>query len=93
MQERTLAIMDVRTEPEYASGHLMDAINLDFRSPLFPEMILNLDRNTAYHVYCRTGHRSDRAVQLMSKLGFVELYNLAGGITAWREEGFEIHIA
>jgi rhodanese-related sulfurtransferase len=91
-RERSLVIVDVREEAEYASGHLLGAINLDFRSPIFPELIRKLDRCGAYLVYCRTGHRSVRAVQLMWGLGFAELYNLAGGILAWKEEGFEIQI-
>ncbi len=82
-------ILDVRTAQEYSSGHLKDAINLDFRSPSFADELAGLDRGNVYLVYCRTGVRSGRAAALMKSLGFRDLYDLAGGVVGWLREGFE----
>jgi rhodanese-related sulfurtransferase len=87
---KCLVILDVRTPQEYGSGHLNGSINLDFRSPPFRDQIARLDRNKAYLLYCRTGIRSGRTVQLMRALGFMELYNLTEGIEKWQREGFEV---
>lgn len=87
---RCLVILDVRTPQEYSSGHLNGSINLDFRSTSFADELDVLDRGNAYLVYCRTGVRSGRAAALMKSLGFLELYDLAGGIAGWQREGFEI---
>ncbi len=85
-----LEILDVRTPQEYRSGHLNGAINVDFRSPFFRDLIVGLDRNNAYLLYCRTGIRSARAAMLMMSLGFKELYNLTKGIEQWQREGYEV---
>ncbi len=34
-------------------------------------------------VYCRSGSRSGHACQLLTKAGFEDVYNLAGGVMAW----------
>ena len=83
-------ILDVRTPQEYRSGHLKGSINLDFRSTSFADDLAVLDRGNAYLVYCRTGVRSGQTAALMKSLGFMEIYDLVGGITGWQREGFEI---
>jgi rhodanese-related sulfurtransferase len=85
-----LVILDVRTAQEFSMNHLKGSINLDFKSPSFAELVFGLDRKKAYLVYCRTGMRASRAVLLMSSLGFWEIYNLAGGISRWHGDGFEV---
>ncbi len=37
-------------------------------------------------VHCRSGKRSASAIQLLEKQGFDNLYNLKGGILAYRQE-------
>ena len=89
-EEGSLLILDVRTAPEYHAGHLKGSINLDIRSPAFAEELDALDRDKAYLIYCRTGVRSSRAVAIMRSLGFKELYDLAGGLVGWQNEGFGV---
>ena len=38
-------------------------------------------------VYCEKGIRSGIVIQRLNGLGFSNLYNLSGGMQAWREEG------
>ena len=85
-----LMILDVRTAQEHQSGHLKDSINIDFRSPSFRDQISLLDRDAAYLLYCRTGVRSRKTLQLMSSMGFVELYNLSRGRVQWKIDGGEV---
>jgi rhodanese-related sulfurtransferase len=80
-------IIDVRTPLEYAQGHIEGAINIDFRSSAFEETLKALDRDKAYFIYCASGNRSGQARDLMEGLDFTEVYNLAGGITAWLDAG------
>lgn len=80
-------ILDVRTPSEYAAGHIEGAINIDFYSSEFEEMVKALDRDDTYLVYCRSGNRSGQARDLMGELGFAEVYNLSGGINAWQDAG------
>ena len=81
-------IIDVRTVDEFNSGHLANAINLDYYSPDFKSNISRLDRNKQYLVYCRTGIRGAAATQIMVDLGFKDVYNLSGGIVQWIQDGY-----
>ncbi len=83
-------LLDVRTPEEFASGHIADAVNLDYKSPDFQKDLEKLDKSSIYLVYCRSAVRSGRAVALMKELGFANVYDMAGGILQWQEEGFEV---
>lgn len=77
-------ILDVRTPDEFASGHIGDAINIDYNSPLFRNNLARLDKEKTYLVYCRTGRRSSSAVQTMLELGFTHIYRISGDIVKWQ---------
>lgn len=69
-------ILDVRTPEEFASDHVQTAVNIDFKNDNFKSEILKLNKNDNYKLYCRSGNRSGKAVQLMTQLGFKFLHNL-----------------
>ena len=53
---------------------------------LLPERLVDVDRTRPVVVYCRSGARSARAVELLRKAGLNRTYNLAGGILAWARD-------
>ncbi|RKX80307.1 MAG: hypothetical protein DRP57_13240 [Spirochaetes bacterium] len=77
-------IIDVRTPTEYAEGHIKNCRLINFYSLDFKTKLDKLDKNKEYLVYCRSGFRSDQAVQIMEQLNFKKIYNLSGGIIAWK---------
>ena len=77
-----VAYIDVRTKAEYEAGHIEGAQNLDFYSPNFSALVDALDKSRPYLVYCRSGHRSAEAVELMQGLGFTQVNDLLGGYMA-----------
>lgn len=83
-------ILDVRTPAEFAQGHLPGAVNLDVQSPDFAAGLPGLDPTVAYAVYCRSGNRSQVAVDEMARAGITTTYHLAGGIGAWQQAGGEV---
>ncbi len=83
-------ILDVRTLREYAQGHLVEAENLDFYESDFEDELNKLSREKTYLVYCRTGKRSNKALEMMKELGFYQVYNLIGGIVKWKKNGYQI---
>lgn len=85
--EENVILIDIRTLDEFNSGHIDDAINIDFYSPLFRSELNALDKNKTYLIYCRTGSRTSQAMNIMKSHGFVEVYELNGGITAWSRSG------
>ncbi len=80
-------ILDVRTPEEFAEEHIDNAINLDFRSENFQDELNILDKNKTYLIYCRTGGRSECALDMMAELDFREVYNMSGGLTEWVAAG------
>ena len=86
----TFVVIDVRTAGEFNSGHIVGALNIDYESPQFTAEVSQLDRNKIYLVYCATGIRGAAATQIMIGLGFKEVQNIAGGITAWIQDGYPV---
>ncbi len=84
MKGPNAVVLDVRTEREFLTGHIKDAVNIDFYK--LESKLHQLDKNKVYLVYCASGGRSLLACKLMSKLGF-NCYDLKGGIKAWIKEG------
>lgn len=74
-------LVDVRQPGEYAGGHLAGALLLPLKD--LPERAGELDPKQPTIVYCAVGGRSRAAAQLLQGLGFVEVYNMPGGIKAW----------
>ncbi|OGD83286.1 hypothetical protein A2165_03825, partial [Candidatus Curtissbacteria bacterium RBG_13_40_7] len=79
-KNQDLTIVDVRSSQEYDSGHIDNAINLDYSSPTFKSQLEKLDKNQTYLVYCKSGNRSTKTAQIMQELGFSQIYNLFSGI-------------
>ena len=76
-------IIDVRRPDECASGIISGAVMIDIMNrELFMQELMKLDKSKSYLVYCRSGNRSGKACQIMEGLGFVDTYNLVGGILA-----------
>ena len=82
-------LVDVRTPAEYQEAHLKGAINIDVKDSTFKEKALKqLPKEKTIMVYCRTGHRSAMAARTLTAEGYM-VFNLEGGITAWKEAGKE----
>ncbi len=87
--EQDIFLLDVRTEPEVITSRLAftdmriayDSLNI-LRSQL-PQ-----DKNAAIYCFCRTGRRSAIATTYLRSIGYTNVYNVEGGITAWRAAGF-----
>ncbi len=83
----TVSIIDVRTADEFAQGHIANASEIDFYATDFRTKLEALDRNGHYLIYCHSGNRSGQARTLMAELGFSDVADLDGGITAWTAAG------
>ena len=76
-------LVDVRTPQEFANGHLENAKNVNFNDAEFKQKIALLDKSKPIAVYCGVGGRSGKASKILAELGFTDIADLAGGITAW----------
>jgi len=78
-------ILDVRTPGEFATEHILNAVNIDFNAPHFDAQLDSLDKSKAYLVYCGSGMRSGLAVGMMLDRDFVEVYELSGGLSSLKQ--------
>ncbi len=83
-------LVDVRTASEFESGHLANAINISITDGDFESQISKLDKTEPIYIYCKSGARSARACNAMEEMGFVEMYDLKGGITSWKSAGLSV---
>jgi rhodanese-related sulfurtransferase len=84
--DSNFVILDIRTPGEYQSGHLQNAVMIDYYSKSFADEIGRLDKEKSYLVYCRSGNRSARSMDLFKKLQFQKIYHLSSGINSWMSE-------
>lgn len=82
---KNITILDVRTQGEYNQGHLSGATLIDYYKSDFKQQLSNLDKNKSVFVYCKGGGRSGSAAEVLTDLGFKLVYDLQGGITAWKK--------
>jgi phage shock protein E len=85
-----LVVLDIRTPEEYDTARLADAVNVDFYDTDFADQLDELDKNDPYVMYCNSGNRSSEAVKTMKDLGFVEVYEIDGGIVNWFKSGYPV---
>ena len=83
-------ILDIRTPREFKSGHLAESVLIDFYSQTFAEKLSRLDKEKTYLIYCRSGNRSSKSLEIFKKLKFQKVYHMASGIRAWQSEGFSV---
>jgi rhodanese-related sulfurtransferase len=81
-------IIDVRSPSEFETGHIANAENYNVYDAGFSDNITGFKREDAYFVYCASGNRSKGAITTMKDMGFLELYELNGGITSWKNAGY-----
>jgi len=79
-----IVLLDVREPFEYALCRIENAKLIPLGE--LGRRVNELDRSAKTVVYCHTGVRSARAVELLTSEGFHSVRNLKGGIRAWAEE-------
>jgi len=89
LKEDPALLIDVRQFFEYRGRRIRDAINITSSRELLT-LADTLRGNTSFFLYCTDGFRSKRAAELLYEKGFRKLYNLEGGIVAWKRDGFPV---
>ena len=82
----TLNILDVRDQGEWDEGHIKGATHMPFY--FVEQRIQELDSSQPLAVLCASGQRSTLACSILQRHGFTELFNVIGGMDAWKNAGF-----
>lgn len=81
---KKIQLVDVRTSNEYHSGHIKNAINIDFfHRRNFEESFEKMDKDKPVYLYCRSGARSRKSAFRLVEMGFFKIYDLKGGYMRW----------
>lgn len=83
VSQENIQIVDVRTPDELKDGKIEGSININFYDSNFKEQIASLDKEKPVYVYCRSGARSSKAMEIMKDLGFKTIYELQGGFMSY----------
>ena len=74
-------ILDVRNPEEIAICRIDGSTVIPL--PELPARLGELDRDRPMVVHCKSGKRSEKAIELLRENGFTRLSNLTGGVLAW----------
>jgi adenylyltransferase/sulfurtransferase len=87
LQDPQAVVVDVRESEEWRQGHLAQAVSI-------PRGFLELrveekipDRRRPVIVHCAMGLRSLLAGRALREMGYENVYNMAGGFNAWKNNG------
>jgi len=83
-------IIDVRSEAEYQSSHVPNAIHVPFWSAFSNDQLDSLAKNKTVVLYCAHGPRAGVAKFALSLAGFDDIRYLAGHMTAWTEANLPV---
>ncbi len=92
IEKADIILLDVRTPGEYRKGKIEGSINVpvdtinDQISTVIP------DKNKIIYVYCLSGSRSEIAVEMLQKLGYVNAFNMTNGLLMWRSKKYSLSI-
>lgn len=78
-------IVDVRTQEEFDSGHIPDAICIPNEEIGDAPPAQLTDPEQMLFIYCRSGRRSKEAAQKLADIGYTNVYEI-GGINTWPGE-------
>jgi len=81
MDDDELVILDVREEKDRTVGFITNDLNIPMAQ--VKSKIDSLDKSKSILVYCKSGTRSDRIADILSKSNFQKVYSLKGGFNAW----------
>ena len=81
-----VVVLDVRERSEYCSkeGHIPGAMNYPWNSKILHKRYTELGVSDAIVIVCRSGRRSHEAADYLQSKGFLNVYDVAGGMNAWK---------
>lgn len=87
--ENGAIILDVRTEKEYETGHIVGSQNISLGT--IRERYIELDPDKTYITVCSHGLRSVKAESILKEKGFKNVHN--GGAWSDLQKSFDLKIS
>lgn len=83
-------LVDVRTQAEFDSGHIIDARHVPQEQVAQAGETLKRFKDKVVITCCESGMRSGAAARVLKTQGFTKVVNLRGGLQAWRAENLPL---
>jgi len=77
-------LLDVRTDAEVKEGTIAGSQNIIY-DDAFANKLGGLSADIPIFVFCAAGKRSAKAAEILKEKGFKEVYQLKGGLNAWKD--------
>jgi len=83
-------LIDVREDNEWQAGHAAGAVHLG-KGIIERDIEEKVpDKTTEIILYCGGGYRSALAADVLQRMGYTNVFSMAGGWRAWKESSGEI---
>jgi rhodanese-related sulfurtransferase len=83
----SVRLIDVREDNEWQAGHAAGAEHLG-KGIIERDIEVKVpDKSTELILYCGGGFRSALVADVLQKMGYTNVFSMAGGWKAWRESG------
>lgn len=84
-ENEDVKLIDVREDNEWDAEHAEGAIHIG-RGVIERDIVHEFpDKETEMILYCGGGYRSALAADMLQKMGYTNVYSMAGGWTAWKD--------
>jgi len=83
LKDKNKQFVDVRTPGEFKGNNIKGFKNLPLQQ-LAQKAEKELSKDKEVVVICQSGMRSQNATKILKKLGFTNVTNVKGGMSAWR---------
>ncbi|GAB1255748.1 rhodanese-like domain-containing protein [Aurantivibrio plasticivorans] len=70
--------IDVRTEKEWNSGHLEQAVHIPYDEITGKIAAITEDKDAPIKLYCRSGGRAGKAEKALEEMGYTNVQNMGG---------------
>ena len=90
INRQNAVLLDVREPKEYEGGRLPNAIHIPLSQLEGRAQELAKFSSRPVIAYCATGRRSRMATSALTRAGFKEIYNLHGGLQAWKKDSLPL---
>lgn len=85
-------LIDVREDNEYDAAHARGAKHMG-RGVIDRDIVQTFpDKETELILYCGGGFRSALAADMIQKMGYTNVWSMAGGWAAWQEAGAPVEM-
>ena len=83
-------VLDVRDSKEFATGHIVDAVNVPHTALESRLAELEKYKEKPVTIVCKMGQHAGAAGAMLRKAGFASVSRLTGGMTEWRNQNLPV---